>query len=333
MRGAHRRSTDTGKLLHPAIEFWYPQPHSSLAACTPPRNSEQLYLFYTSHRVNAMHPRISYLICSTPRSGSTLLGEALTNTGLAGEPREYFLRSDEPVYARDWDVSTEYPEYFYEVLARATTPNGVFGAKIMWSDFVRLTGTLSGSLGVWMTSAILPKLNVLNKEDYVCHYQSRLRALPRYPRLRKMGTAEFVASSLPNLHYIHIVRQDKVRQAISAVKNEQTKIPWVRDGERPLPARQPYFDFRRIDRYARRLELDEAAWTAYFDYAGVRPYVVVYEDFVSLYEETALDILSYLGVTPPANLRFKERRLQRQADDVTEEWLEKYWALKRTHAS
>src|SRR6267142_4337583 len=32
----------------------------------------------------------SYLVCATPRSGSTLLCEALSNTGLAGRPEEYF---------------------------------------------------------------------------------------------------------------------------------------------------------------------------------------------------------------------------------------------------
>ncbi len=35
-------------------------------------------------------PNTSYLICATPRSGSTLLCEALDNTGLAGHPKEYF---------------------------------------------------------------------------------------------------------------------------------------------------------------------------------------------------------------------------------------------------
>jgi LPS sulfotransferase NodH len=35
-------------------------------------------------------PRVSYLVCATPRSGSTLLCEALSGTGLAGRPAEYF---------------------------------------------------------------------------------------------------------------------------------------------------------------------------------------------------------------------------------------------------
>src|SRR3954469_3299609 len=32
----------------------------------------------------------SYLVCATPRSGSTLLCRALAQTGVAGRPEEYF---------------------------------------------------------------------------------------------------------------------------------------------------------------------------------------------------------------------------------------------------
>ena len=35
-------------------------------------------------------PSSSYLICATPRSGSTLLCEALKGTEVAGVPEEYF---------------------------------------------------------------------------------------------------------------------------------------------------------------------------------------------------------------------------------------------------
>lgn len=40
-------------------------------------------------------PERSYLVCATPRSGSTLLCKALRETGVAGKPEEYFeaLRS------------------------------------------------------------------------------------------------------------------------------------------------------------------------------------------------------------------------------------------------
>src|SRR3954466_4170968 len=37
-----------------------------------------------------MPPTLSYLVCATPRSGSTLLCHLLDQTGIAGHPEEYF---------------------------------------------------------------------------------------------------------------------------------------------------------------------------------------------------------------------------------------------------
>ena len=42
-----------------------------------------------------MKPHTSYIICAVKRSGSFLLCEALKNTGLAGNPEEYFLNNRE----------------------------------------------------------------------------------------------------------------------------------------------------------------------------------------------------------------------------------------------
>src|SRR5438132_591254 len=113
-----------------------------------------------------MQPCSSYLICATPRSGSTLLCEALTNTGIAGYPKEYFealkdtglprrpreyfetyensevaeLLGDysrldeefvEPVIRGD----SSYADYLTRVIEEDTTPNCVFGAKVMWGYF------------------------------------------------------------------------------------------------------------------------------------------------------------------------------------------------------
>ena len=39
-----------------------------------------------------MRPAVSYLICCCERTGSTLLGDALLSTGVAGRPHGYFSR-------------------------------------------------------------------------------------------------------------------------------------------------------------------------------------------------------------------------------------------------
>ena len=117
-----------------------------------------------------MKPTRSYLVCATPRSGSTLVCKALRDTGVAGRPEEYFeaLRStgrprrpseyfegvdDRSIFdelgEQDGEGSapppawsrTAYDRYLDWAMEQGTTDNGVFGAKLMWQylgDFVGL---------------------------------------------------------------------------------------------------------------------------------------------------------------------------------------------------
>ncbi len=111
-------------------------------------------------------PAASYLVCATPRSGSTLLCETLLATGVAGRPREYFeelketgvprrpreyfwgLRSPEVLRLlpaeSDLDRDNErqsswsredYAGHLQSALLAGTTPNGVFASKMMWGYF------------------------------------------------------------------------------------------------------------------------------------------------------------------------------------------------------
>ena len=93
-----------------------------------------------------MTPHTSYLICATPRSGSFLLCETLKDTGLAGNPEEYFWRDDEPAWTARWGTET-YLDYLEAALRAGSTANGVFGAKVMWGyldDFERKLRTFPG---------------------------------------------------------------------------------------------------------------------------------------------------------------------------------------------
>ena len=99
---------------------------------------------------------LSYLVCATERSGSTLLCELLAGTGVAGRPEEYFeflnasgrVRQPREYFADAADPSilellaparaaaagaSPWAERLAAARERGTTPNGVFGAKMMWA--------------------------------------------------------------------------------------------------------------------------------------------------------------------------------------------------------
>lgn len=276
-----------------------------------------------------MQPYTSYLVCATPRSGSTLLCEALTNTGIAGYPKEYFealkdtgrprrpkeyfeglansdimellgnySRLDEgPTELELWSTSN-YADYLARVIEQGTTPNGVFGAKLMWGYF----------------------------DDFIRH----LRQIPSY---RDIAVPDLLSTKFPNLHYIWATRQDKVRQAVSLWKAIQTSTwrmeesPLAKD-QSPSPPKELVFHFEAIDHLVQRIVAHEAAWGQFFDACRVQPFTVVYEELTVAYEATALNILRYMHVPIPENLTFAERRMKRQADALSEEWVQRYHDLK-----
>ena len=266
-----------------------------------------------------VRPTRSYLICSTPRSGSTLLCEALTATGVAGRPEEYYqhrrktglprrpleyfedidspeIRSILGDYTRVDDEPTlydprrfpDYRAYLDWTMEQATTPNGVFGAKVMRGYFNGFVDSLRDVLG----NAVLPTRKVLEQT---------------FPGLDR---------------WVFMTRSDKPRQAISLWKAIQNWT-WKREsGGGQVIAHNLVYSFEAIDHLVRQLEDQERDWLAWFAEAGITPTTVVYEDLAERYEQTALELLDFLAISDPPS--FAERRMTRQADGLNEQWLERY---------
>jgi LPS sulfotransferase NodH len=244
-------------------------------------------------------PRLSYLVCATPRSGSTLLCETLIRTGVAGCPREYFERlpgSGLPRQPREYlpglpdpDIDRLLPpirsgpglapfaERLSAALREGTTENGVFGAKLMWGYAQPFLDDVGGA-----------------PEDV-----------------------------LPDLHYILVTRRDKLRQAVSLWRALQTQV-WSagdEDGEREEGL--PVYSRVAIDALHAQLAAHEAAWRRWFTARGHRPLELVYEDFAARPGEAAAAVLEHLRIVVPEDLR-PPAALRRQADALTEDWVRRH---------
>lgn len=243
-----------------------------------------------------MKPEICYVICAVQRSGSFLLCEALRNTGLAGFPEEYFLDQqgwESSPWARRHGVVSR-RDFLNLVFEQGTSSNGVFGTKVMWN-----------------------------------YFPAMLKSLRELPEYEGLSAPELMACLFSNVHYIWIVRRDKVRQAVSWAKAGQTGVYAVHKGESPIPQREPAFDFQFIDQLYHLILEGEAGWQDFFAEAHVQPLTMVYEELVDAYEQTAIRALDYLKVAHPRNVVFGERKLQRQADGLNEAWVRRYCEMKQ----
>lgn len=76
-----------------------------------------------------IHPKLGYLICTTPRSGSTYLCDLLRTTGQLGNPHEYFSAWMMQRLGRPNRYGS-IAEHLELVRTHGCTPNGIFAAKI-----------------------------------------------------------------------------------------------------------------------------------------------------------------------------------------------------------
>ena len=80
-------------------------------------------------------PGRAYVICTTPRSGSWLLCRQLVNAGI-GVPSEYLgIDHINALYPRLAVDPRDTRAYLKALRERRTTPNGVFGTKLLWPQF------------------------------------------------------------------------------------------------------------------------------------------------------------------------------------------------------
>jgi len=248
-------------------------------------------------------PDRSYLVCANQRSGSTLLCRALSDTGLAGHPDEYFLDGPPGAFPPDWGMwedglyATQHGgvanrrEYLDLVYRIGTTPNGLFGAKLMFN----------------------------NVEWFV-------RRLDELDEFAGLSRAQMFQAVFPQLRVVHLVRRDVVRQAVSWMRASQDGVWVVSDDEPASPTGEPEYDASFIAGLVGLLEAGERGWHELYGELGVEPYEVVYEDLVTAdgYETAIRGVLRHLGVDD--SVAIPPQRTTRQADALNDEWAERFLA-------
>jgi trehalose 2-sulfotransferase len=242
----------------------------------------------------------TYVIASTPRSGSSLLAAGLVATGVAGRPEEYFTPEHIGSYKEDLElpVNCSWAEYLAKVMAFAATENGVRGVKIHWRHVVLLARALGfrGDPGI--------ALDVL----------------------------------FPAAVFVNIVRGDRRAQAISLFRAETTGEwfrspgssrsvrPWGLYLARPTPGR-PAVDltamaptYEQIIGIERSLAAEQAAWTNYFTTRRLKVLTVRYEELDANYRGEIARVLHFLGADPTHVGGLPKPPLERQSDHINEHW-------------
>lgn len=250
----------------------------------------------------------SYIICTNPRSGSTLLCGLLAQTGVAGNPDSFFRGPSRQWWADHLQVAQAVdlsdPAFCASFLAAARAEgkgNGdLFGCRLMHESLADL---------ITMASCLHPDLD----DDL-----ARIAAV--------FGRTAFV----------HLIREDKVDQAISYVRAEQTGTwhvaPDGRAVEQKGPPQVPQYDFARIHQKVVELNAREAAWAIWFKQAGVHSLTVRYSDLAENPKYELQRILTHLDLPATAADRATPG-VRKLADALNEEWAARYRGDRKLHAT
>jgi trehalose 2-sulfotransferase len=229
-------------------------------------------------------PTRHYIVAATPRTGSSLLCEGLSATGIAGRPAEVFAPDFRDPWYKRWGVRRDAPfsEYLNSARQFGTTPNGVYGMKIQWMH-----------------------VTVLASDVQQC------------------GPPEAVLQSLfPDASFVNIVRRDRRAQALSWFRacgsNE-----WFRTVSTVAPpADPPELDIEQVRFLEWHIGQQQSSWQDYLSDRGTQPLVLEYERLVDDYRGEVGRVLAFLGLDVSASWSIPEPELARQADEVTFRWRE-----------
>ena len=233
---------------------------------------------------------VAYVVCTTPRTGSSVLCEALTSTGQLGKPKEHFLNS--------WG---KFDKRFSDIVVNDTDiihcNHAVFGTKIMWQTMRELNKYLN-------SSNLSTSLKTASNEG----------SNNQYP--------ECLTDLFPDIKYIYLQRENKIRQAVSRSKAIQSGVWAIRSESELKDEKTPNlkYNFHQIFHIYQSIQRDEKAWENYFKKHRISPLRISYEDF--FYDPSMVVAKIQTNVLGKSDAKYVVPTLahQIQSDSTNESW-------------
>ncbi len=220
-------------------------------------------------------PELVYAIVTPPRTGSTILSDALSATNLAGGPTEHINPLTTLICKKGLlDGST----ILSRLASSARTRNGVFGTKLIFSNYERFLAACAET----------------DKAD---------RGLTQ---------------TFGRVKWIRLTREDRVRQAISLFKAVKSGVFNATNEVKYAPGLD--YDGAAIRKHLNDLNAMEDRITAYLEARGGEVIGFSYEHVAAHLEEVTLEVLRFLGIAIPEDLKIPQPRLVKLADETTERW-------------
>lgn len=213
----------------------------------------------------------SYILCTSPRSGSTLLCKLLSATGVSGHPGSYFHEPSLAAWREDLNVDVMREEgerallhrIFATAIEKGTRGTDLFGLRLQRHSF----------------DFFMKQLAILHPDG--ASDLARLEA------------------AFGKTLFIHLTRTDKVDQAVSFVRAEQSglwhKAPDGTELERLSEPQPLEYDPVALQECHDRFTRFDLEWTDWFASEGISPLRMTYEDLAADPQAALRQVLEHLG--------------------------------------
>lgn len=224
---------------------------------------------------------LSYIICSTQRSGSSFICGLLEAAGVFGAPREWlvFLEyTDSALGDKERSLKARSIEEIVKekIDQQKTAVSGdVTGWKIMWSTLMEVDKKLGSGAR-------------LSKTD--------------------------VDILFGNPRYIYLERSDKIAQSISSVVASKTKM-WHASSPKQVATLQKKkenisLENSEITERLKRILMHERQWEDFFSRHAIKPLRIIYEDFCRDPKSGISAIAEFLHIDMPERSAIFEDKIR-----------------------
>ncbi|MGD1805290.1 Stf0 family sulfotransferase [Dapis sp. BLCC M126] len=242
----------------------------------------------------------SYIVCSTPRSGSTLLCKTLEELGGCGQPEEYFHRHTIKKLKLN-NNPDQFLSYCHSICQEGLRTHGVFGMKMHW----------------WQ----------------LLDFLSIARQSPSFENKRDW---DIINALFPNPKFIYLCRRDIIAQAVSAtiamqtgqwekIRENQPKNPLQSvkksQGDRVKSIKfQPW----KIYEWEKNIKDNNLCWRFFFNDNCLNYYEIVYEDMVKSLVNEITNVVDYIGIDKSKMNYEIQAHTQRQFNIINQKFINYY---------
>jgi LPS sulfotransferase NodH len=246
-------------------------------------------------------PIQSYVICTTPRSGSTMLCKLLAATKIAGNPGSHFHEPSLSAWLGYNDLQSSSFSSDEEALA------AVFAAAY--------------KVGKGETNMFGLRL----QRDSFAFFTDQLKLLhPSFASDQERMEAVFGKTQ-----FIYLKREDHLDQAISRLRAQQTGLWHLKsdgsDLERKEPEHSGGYERHKIEAYAQQSITQNEEWTRWFAAESIAPLVITYSELSRNPQAALSRVLFHIGLNKSVanTVPVQTRKL---ADETNLAWRARYIA-------